>query len=115
MELDRVAPEALAVEARELRRVLVRAPRLLQHLGRAVAAAEGGEHRRFAARAVGGERVLQGPIEREKIDVLERRRLIEHLVGFEGRGHGSPPRGDDSTGAAAHPERDLWTAANASL
>src|SRR5262249_57826365 len=93
MELDRVAAEALAVEAREPRRVLVRAPRLLQHFGGPVALAEGGERRSRAARAVRGKCVLQGPVEGEKIDLLERRRLVEDLVGFEGRGHGSPPQG----------------------
>src|SRR5262249_57554569 len=52
MELDDVAAEALAVEADELGWVLVGAPRLFQHFGRAVAPPQGGEARRFAACAV---------------------------------------------------------------
>ena len=33
--------------------------------------------------AIGGDRLDQRPVEREQIDVFERRRLVEDLVGRE--------------------------------
>ena len=81
MKLDLVAPVAAGIEGPQFWRVLVgdAAPR--RHRGRAPVLAEFGQFLLRRRAAIGRDRLDQRPVEREQIDILERRRLVEHFVG----------------------------------
>ena len=81
MKLDFVAPVAAGIEGPQFRRVLVGEPAPLGHRGRTPMLAEFGQFLLRRSPAIGRDRIRQRPVEREQIDVLERRRLVEHLVG----------------------------------
>src|SRR5688500_3980892 len=67
---------------------------LFDQLRPAPVPSEGRERLRFCTGAIGGNRLLQRPVDGEKIDIAERRRLIEVFWWIElGRaGHGDSPR-----------------------
>ena len=83
MKLDLVAAVAAGIEGPQLWRVLVgdAAPR--RHRRRTPMLAEFGQFVLRRRAAIGGDRFDQRPVEREQIDVLERRRLVEDFVGRE--------------------------------
>jgi hypothetical protein len=82
MELDHVAAKSLGVESPKPGRVLVGEPRLVEHVGRAPAAAELGQRRRLPGRPVRRNGVAQRAVASEQVDVLVGRRLVEHVVGL---------------------------------
>ena len=96
MELDPVAAKAFGVEGVKLRRIFVGLPAKRKHLGTAPVPAEFGQRRALLSPTVGVDSVLQRRVAFEQVDVLVGRRLVEHLVGVEGRArsvgnHGNEP------------------------
>jgi hypothetical protein len=81
MKLDFVAAIASGIERPQLWRVLVgdAAPR--RHRCRTPVLPELGQFRVRRSAAIGRDRLRQRPVQREQIDVFERRRLVEYLVG----------------------------------
>ena len=92
VKLDLVAPVAAGIEGAQFWRVLVgdAAPR--RHGRRTPVLTELGKFLFGGSPAIGRDRFDQRPVDREQIDILERRRLVEHFVGREwGLGHGLLP------------------------
>ncbi len=91
MEFDLVAPKPLGIEQPQLRRVLIRDTAALRHRRRAPMTTEGGEI--IARHRACGHlhRVHQRPVQREQVDVLERRRLVEDIVGGKRLRHLAAP------------------------
>src|SRR5207248_1856706 len=84
MKLDLVAAVAPGIEAPQLWRVLIRSAAARGHRSRPPVLAELREFLRRGGCAVGGNRFRKRRVEREQIDVLERRRLVEDFVGCAG-------------------------------
>ncbi len=80
MEFDGVEREALRGEAAQLGRVLIGEPPLLQHMRAPGLGAEPRQIARRPARTFPRDRFAQGRVRRKKVDVLEHRALVEHLV-----------------------------------
>ncbi len=94
VELHLVDPVAKAVEIVEHRQHPVRFRAPVLHFGAADPRAELGEAGGMIARLGGAHRIGQRAIAGEQVDVLQRRRLVEHLVGILlgerfGMGHGA--------------------------
>ena len=89
MKLDLVAPVAAGIEGPQFWRVLVGDAAARRHRGRSPVLAEFGQFLRGRRPAIGRDRFHQRPVRRVQIDVLERRRLVEHFMGREcGLRHG---------------------------
>ena len=89
MKLDFVAPVAAGVERPQFWRVLVGDAPPRRHRRRTPMLAELGQFLCGRSAAIGRNRIYQAAVQRKQIDVLERRRLVEHLVGREcGLRHG---------------------------
>src|SRR3546814_8267771 len=84
MEPDLVAAMAEAVEQLQLRRVLVRQPALLDGLGSAKLRAIGRKPVIRPAGTVDRGGILQRMVGGEEVVILQRRRLVQHLVGVAG-------------------------------
>src|SRR3546814_10876514 len=84
MEPDLVAAMAEAVEQLQLRRVLVRQPALLDGLGSAKLRAIGRKPVLGPAGTVDRGGILQRMVGGEEVVILQRRRLVQHLVGVAG-------------------------------
>ena len=92
MELDHIEPAPLAVERPEPRRVFVGEPRALESFS---AAANGAERRQALggmAAALPAHRLDERLVGGEEVDVLERRALVEDLVGRKRVVHGAVSR-----------------------
>ena len=89
MKLDLVAPVAACIEGSQLWRILVGKTTALGHRRRTPKLPEFGQFLRGRTAAIGRDRLFQWRVQFEQIDLFERRRLVEHVVGRERRlGHG---------------------------
>jgi hypothetical protein len=91
VKLDLIAAKAARVKSPQFWRIFVgdAAPR--RHCRRAPMAAEFRQFGMRRAALIHGYRLDQRPIQREQIDILERRRLVEYLMGRRRR-HGQVHR-----------------------
>jgi hypothetical protein len=87
MKLDFVAPVAARIERAQPGRVLVGEAAPRRHRRRAPMLPELGQFLFVSRTAIGRDCLHQRLVEPEQIDVLERRRLVQHLMG-RGWGHG---------------------------
>ena len=83
VKLDFVAPDAAGIERPQFGRVLVGDAAPCRHDSRTPLLPELGQFLIRRSAAVGRHRIRQRPVQRKQIDVFERRRLVEHLVGRE--------------------------------
>ena len=83
VKLDLVAPVAAGIEGTQFWRVLVGDAAARRHGRRAPVLTELGKFLLGVSPAIGRDRFDQRPVDREQIDILERRRLVEHFVGRE--------------------------------
>jgi hypothetical protein len=83
VELDLVDPVAVAIVGAELRRVLVRLPAELDHLGAAGDLTNLGDPPLGPAGALPAHGLGHHPIGREDVVVRQRRRLVGDLVGAD--------------------------------
>ncbi|MEY9296029.1 hypothetical protein ABIF24_000660 [Bradyrhizobium elkanii] len=81
MKLDLVAAIAPGIEQTQLRRVLVGNAAALRHGSGSPMLAEIGQLSRCRRPAIGGNRRGERRIHREQVDIFERRRLVEDVVG----------------------------------
>ena len=91
VELDDVGAIAARVECLEFRRILVRKPAEFRHLGCTPGFSERGKPIDFRLRHLteGTYRADQRRIAVPQVDVADRRRLVQHLMGGEHLGsHG---------------------------
>ena len=83
MKFDLVTPVAARIEGTQLGRVLVGDTPARRHRRRAPMLAELRQLLAGRSPAIGRERINERPVQCKQIDLLERRRLVEHLVGRE--------------------------------
>ncbi len=83
MKRHLVDPAAIAVVGVQHRRDAIGLHAPVDHLGRSAATAQIAQPLDMPASAPMAHRVMQSPVAREEVDVLQRRNLIGHLMGVE--------------------------------